>query len=262
MAKHGKELSPGTRKNIIKLKQSGHRVTEISRMLKLNRSTVSKVVHRYDSPENCENKPRSGRPKILGARVQRQLQRLVKVNRRLHLGEISSQFNQVTPVKVSRRTVKRNLHKLGYKRCTVRKCMGIRETNRKKRLAWCMARKFKTVNNYWKRVIFSDEMMVIIKPGGEVKVWRKTAERWRPECLGYVSIGAQSTIKLMVWGCITYDGVGTLSMVNGNMNSEKYIDTLENKLWPVIAKNFGANPYYFQEDNAPCHKSRLCEQWK
>lgn len=39
----------------------------------------------------------------------------------------------------------------------------------------------------------------------------------------------------MIWGCICYDGDGTLTSVNGNINSEKYIEILVNNLWPVIA---------------------------
>ena len=43
----------------------------------------------------------------------------------------------------------------------------------------------------------------------------------------------------MFWGCIAYNGVGTIIPINGNMNSVKYIETLDNYLWPVVAKTFG-----------------------
>ena len=43
----------------------------------------------------------------------------------------------------------------------------------------------------------------------------------------------------MFWGCITYNGVGTIIPINGNMNSVKYIETLDTYLWPVVAKSFG-----------------------
>ena len=38
----------------------------------------------------------------------------------------------------------------------------------------------------------------------------------------------------------------------------KYIETLDNHLWPVVAKHFGNSAWIFQEDNAPCHVSRQC----
>jgi hypothetical protein len=67
---------------------------------------------------------------------------------------------------------------------------------------------------------------------------------------------------VMFWGCISYYGVGTLTPVVDNLNSEKYINILDENLWPVIAQHFPTSPYVFQEDNAPCHESRRTNQWK
>jgi hypothetical protein len=66
----------------------------------------------------------------------------------------------------------------------------------------------------------------------------------------------------MFWGCISYYGVGTLTPVVGNLNSEKYINILDDYLWPVIAQPFPTSPYIFKEDNVPCHESRRTNQWK
>jgi hypothetical protein len=40
----------------------------------------------------------------------------------------------------------------------------------------------------------------------------------------------------MVWGYLTYYGVGTLAFIDGNMNSQKYIQTctLDDNIWPVV----------------------------
>jgi hypothetical protein len=35
-------------------------------------------------------------------------------------------------------------------------------------------------------LMLSDEMMIVLKPDGKLKVWRKTPEQWRPDCLGYM----------------------------------------------------------------------------
>jgi hypothetical protein len=61
----------------------------------------------------------------------------------------------------------------------------------------------------------------------------------------------------MVWGCLTYHGVDTSAKINGNMNSVTYIETLNNNLWQVVAKHFGNTPHLFQDDNAPCPRSRV-----
>ena len=38
-------------------------------------------------------------------------------------------------------------------------------------------------------------------------------------------------VSVMIWGCITWNGVGTLCQVNGNINAEKYISVLDSQLW-------------------------------
>jgi uncharacterized protein YuzB (UPF0349 family) len=42
--------------------------------------------------------------------------------------------------------------------------------------------------------------------------------------------------SVMVWGCICYNGVGTLTKVEGNINADKYIRILKDNIWPVIVK--------------------------
>jgi hypothetical protein len=56
--------------------------------------------------------------------------------------------------------------------------------------------------------------------------------------------------------------VGELVSVQGNMNSEKYINVLDQCLWPVAAKHFHTLPWTLQEDNAPCHVSARTTWWK
>ena len=57
----------------------------------------------------------------------------------------------------------------------------------------------------------------------------------------------------MVKGCITAAGVGSLTRVEGNITSEKYINELETNLLPVIYENFDDNSYISMEYNARPH---------
>lgn len=93
-------------------------------------------------------------------------------------------------------------------------------------------------------------------------VWRKECEQWAPYCLGEGQDRQLRVVaSVMFWSCITHEGVGTFVPVDGTINSEKYIQILDN-LWPVAAKNFPQNPCIFQDDNATSHRSRLTTQWK
>jgi hypothetical protein len=63
-------------------------------------------------------------------------------------------------------------------------------------------------------------------------------------------------------GCITYQGVGTFTEVEENINSRKYINILYTYLWPVIAGHFPTDEYLFPDDNAPVHAYRETKRWK
>ena len=45
-------------------------------------------------------------------------------------------------------------------------------------------------------------------------------------------------LSVMFCGCLTYEGVGTLEPVEGNINSRKYTEVLDEHLWHVILLNF------------------------
>ena len=66
----------------------------------------------------------------------------------------------------------------------------------------------------------------------------------------------------MFWGCITYDGVGTLVPIHGIVDSKRYVEILNNNLWPVVAKHFLTKPWILQDDNAPVHRSKFTQDWK
>jgi hypothetical protein len=58
-----------------------------------------------------------------------------------------------------------------------------------------------------------------------VLIWLRPSEKWTPPCL---NPGRGVRVSLMIWGCITYEGVGTLTVVDGNINAQKYIEVIDN----------------------------------
>ena len=63
-------------------------------------------------------------------------------------------------------------------------------------------------------------------------------------------------------GCICWYGVGTLTCITVNINSEKYKTILEDNYWPVIARHFPEYQYLFHNDNTPVHRSRVLQEYK
>ena len=66
----------------------------------------------------------------------------------------------------------------------------------------------------------------------------------------------------MVWKCISYNGLGTLAFVEGNLNANGYQNILENHVWPVEAKYFPSNNFIFQDDNVSVHRARSVIEYK
>lgn len=105
--------------------------------------------------------------------------------------------------------------------------MVARKVSKKKILSWCLERRRWTVQIHWDQAILRDESQIVIGQNNRVYVWRSSNETCRPECM----CSHQRKVPVMILGCITWYGVGTLCKVNGNI---KYRDILDNYLWPVL----------------------------
>ena len=165
--------------------------------------------------------------------------------------------------RVSSRTVRSRLTEEGYHRCKVTKTTTISRKNRNERLAWCRTKLKWTVNENWCKVIFSHETKIVLGKDRKVYVWRKPDEKYRPECVGqYSDHCPRAGISVMFWGCITINGVGTLTEVEGNIDSSVYLRVLDDNLWPVISKNFAEKTWILRGENCPVHRSKQTNTWK
>ena len=253
MAKKRKELSTDARDLIIKSYQKIKNISKLARIFKIPKSTVYFILRRFHERGDIENRPRTGRPSNFTKRDKSALLRAVKSNRQKSLSNICGSFNKFKDQTFSEATIRRKITALGFVRRPAKKQVGIGPVNRRKRVTWCRERKSWGVTSRWQQWIFSDESQVVLSDEKKVYVWRRSDEAHNPQL---VCPASRRKISLMIWGCVTYDGVGTLTPVNGTIDAQAYINILDDNLWPVIAKNFADKPYVFQDDNAPVHRAR------
>ena len=66
----------------------------------------------------------------------------------------------------------------------------------------------------------------------------------------------------MLWGCITSQGVGHLSLIDKTMDSVKYIEILQDALLGTL-KDLNVEPgsIIFQQDKDPKHTSKKAKSW-
>ena len=70
----------------------------------------------------------------------------------------------------------------------------------------------------WDKVIFTDESQVVLGENQRITIWRRKDEAVSPEC---VCPPAQRKVGVMISGCITDHGVGTITTVDGTINRHK-----------------------------------------
>ena len=87
---------------------------------------------------------------------------------------------------------------------------------------------------------------------------RRKNERYNPDCV--VSTMKHGCAKVQVWGCMSRNGVGTLKIVDGRLDSKKYVRLICGSLEQDGRRLAGGN-FIFQQDGAPCHTSKHTKSW-
>ncbi len=114
-------------------------------------------------------------------------------------------------------------------------------------LNWAKAHLKWTVSK-WKSVLWSDESKFDILVGNHGRrVLRAKEEGDLPACH---QRSVQKPASLKVWGCISAYGMGSLHVLEGTMNAERYIKVLEQHMLP-------SRWHVFQQDNAKPHTAAL-----
>ena len=118
----------------------------------------------------------------------------------------------------------------------------------------------------WKKVIWYDETKINRMNSDGIKY------AWLADPKNLQSQAVDETLKfgggsVMVWGCMSWFGVGGMEHVVGRMKSEQLIEIFEASLLPIqdqVAAQSGSssgNDVVFQQDNDSKHKSQWTKDW-
>lgn len=259
MAPKRKETSTELRELIIKCHQEGNSQYKIAEIFRIPRATVQSILKKFKQHGVTENMSGRGRKCLFTKRDENKLSRTVKQNRRKSLQDITSLVNEGNDHSFCTKTIQRKLSSMGFKRRAVKKKMIVRDINKKKRVSWCQERKDWSVEEEWCKWIFSDESQIVIGSDNRLYIWCKDDEVNKPHLICPTH---QRRLSVMIWGCVCFHGIGTLTHVDGNIDSRKYINILDEHLWPVLAQHFPNDDYIFMDDNAPVHRAHNVKTFK
>ena len=241
------------------LKKQGFSNNEIAKQLNRHHKTIGNILKRYQETGSIKHRHRSGRPKISNARDNRALIKLMKENRTQSSSQLAVQWKLGSDKQASARTVRRVLQNENYLWRSACKKPRLSKKHIKARKQFCKDHKSWSVH-HWRNVMFSDEMNVEVDHRKcRIMLRRTTKERFDKSCIQQRT--KQGSGSIGIWACMTYNGVGFFKLFDGRLNSETYIDILGDYLLPSIDLLQGNEKLTFQQDNAPCHKSRKTHEW-
>lgn len=245
-----KHCTATDKERIIGVYQGNNSIRGTSNITGFPKSTVSRIIAKFESEEGYERTSGSGRPRKTTEADDRAIVRLMRNDRGITSEDI---LEQLPLLNVSVDTIIRRITESGEFRSywKINKPF-ISENNRQIRVQWCRDRLHWPIE-WWRKVLWSDESPYVLRYNRKKRVWRRHNERYKPFALKGTVKHDQ---KLMVWGCFAAHGVGNLYRVEGIMESEQYKVILREQLLPSAQLLFQGRDYTFQQDNDPKHTSR------
>lgn len=251
-------LTEARRIKILRLKAKNFSKDKIAAIVGCSPGSVSYTLRRFARYHTVQDRPRTGRPRIIPARALAGLIAAIdkrKIKPRASLAACQQWLQEHHGLQIKLPTLYAALHREGLKSFSVRAKPIVSPAAVEKRLAaaedWS-----KWSPTILSRCVFSDEAAVARLPhhGREVVFGKRGKPfhggRSRPQ-------PANVGVKVNIWAAITNRGVLAYRMYDSIMNSTLYRKILLHNLARAARKRFGTRrSWWFQQDNAPYHKER------
>lgn len=248
------ELSLEIRSAILTKFNAGTKVQDIANEYQVSRQTIYYQINKFKKNNTLRNLKRTGPKRKTTLIDDRVLLREFKKNVFLKPRQAAELFNATAKTPISERTIRRRLKDAKFQTFRCKDVPYITKINKQKRLAFAKEHLNKP-KEFWRRVLWTDESSFEYNSSKTkffVKLPVEQRKKRRPVCQK-VSHGGGS---VMFWGCVAYSGLGDFVPIDGSMNQNRYLTTLNDHAFPSGDRLIGES-FILQQDNAPCHKARM-----
>ncbi|GFW02870.1 transposable element Tcb2 transposase [Trichonephila clavipes] len=231
--------------------------TEVSRILNVDQSVISRLWQRFQRTGDVTRQPVSGRPRVTTPRQDRYLVISARRQRGSTARALGSALTVATGIRISRQTVYRRLNHSGLYARRPAVCIPLTSALKRARLNWSLKHQHIGV---WANVMFSDESRFSLSSDfRRVTIWRERGTRFEPRNITerhhFPSRG------VMVWAGIMidfrtdlhfFDTVSVIAQRNRYEVLERFVRLFRGAVGP---------DFIFMDDNAPCHRAVLIDDF-
>jgi transposase len=252
-----KKTSTQKTRDAVSLLLQGHSYSKVAARLSISKATVHRI-KKLHLPGG--GRAQAGRPRLLGAQQVRHIVRKATSGQLDTAVEVKKSMLEQQQIQLSADTVRRALKRSGLRSAAKVKKPLLKARHIRDRLAFAGKYKHWTVAD-WMRVIWSDETKINrFGSDGRKWCWKEPGSALKPShVVGTLKHGGGS---IMVWGCMTAEGPGFLTKIDGGLDAELYCRILEGELQDTIEwYGMERDKVVFQHDNDPKHTARRTKEW-
>ena len=246
-----RHLSNDMRRLVIRYSHEGRSLNDITALVRVNGSTVSRILKRYRQTGEFAPGTSTGRPRSTNIRDDRVLFRTMEQDRRASARSLANSWSVHLNRCISRRTTNRRMTRRGFRARRLIKQPFLTQRNRALRLDWARQHANLTVH-HWRHVIFTDESRVMLDAhDGRQRVRRMRGQPLQEADIQPMRQGAGGSVH--IWGAIHYGGKSELRILVETVNGARYQQLLTDYALPYC-RGVYQNNFVWQHDNAPAHK--------
>ena len=225
-------------------------------LLNVAKSTVSKILKNYKDTGSYLPKTRCGRPKKISSRTIKNIVRTVNENPFISSSALSNQIFGINGEKISSSSVRSFFIQNDLRAYTARKKPFLTKIAKQKRLEWCKKYESKP-QSFWNKILWTDESRLSLFASNKPPLVRRRKSESLNE--SFLIPTTKHPVSVMIWCGFSASGIGPLKIIDGTMDTDKYISTLEECFLPYQQED---QSVIMQEDNAPCHNSKASQAFK